>query len=85
MRGKATKPRWKDQSPARRRCTVVAGIVQVVLALAAWSDLARRPAGAVRGRKRVWAAVIAVNFVGPIAYFQFGRIDSTVAGGGITG
>ena len=61
--------------------TVVAGLVQVALSLAAWSDLALRPAAAVRGRKRVWAAVIAVNFVGPIAYFRFGRIDSDVASG----
>jgi hypothetical protein len=36
-------------------------------------DLARRPPASVNGRKDVWAAAIAVNFVGPLAYFAWGR------------
>jgi hypothetical protein len=47
--------------------------VQISLALAAWWDLAHRPADGVRGSKRLWAAAILVNFVGPIAYFRGGR------------
>jgi len=38
-----------------------------------WADLATRPAARVNGRKDVWAAIIGVNFVGPIAYFARGR------------
>jgi hypothetical protein len=49
------------------------GAVQVSLAAAAWTDLARRPARAVNGPKGVWALVIAVNTVGPLAYFRWGR------------
>ncbi len=52
---------------------VVAGCVQVSLAAAAWADLARRPAEEVVGSKGKWAAIIAINFVGPLAYFARGR------------
>ena len=64
---------WRDMPASRRRRIVVAGAVQVSLALAAWRDLARRPAVQVNGSKRLWALAIAVNFVGPIAYFRWGR------------
>lgn len=47
--------------------------VQLSMAVSAWADLAARPAEEVRGRKSVWAAVIAVNVVGPITYFVRGR------------
>jgi hypothetical protein len=47
--------------------------VQIALAAGAWWDLARRPATAVQGSKGAWALVIAVNFVGPVAYLRFGR------------
>lgn len=50
--------------------------VQLSMAVSAWADLAARPAEEVRGRKSVWAAVIAVNFVGPITYFVRGRRTS---------
>lgn len=65
--------RWSDMSPAQRTAVVAAATVQIGLAVTAWVDLARRPAPQVRGPKPVWAAVIAVNFVGPIAYFIAGR------------
>lgn len=51
----------------------VAGVLQVGLLLAAEVDLARRPADQVRGSKMAWRAVCLVNFVGPIAYFVWGR------------
>lgn len=47
--------------------------MQIGLAAAAWTDLARRPQEAVNGRKPLWALGIAVNFVGPIAYLCLGR------------
>ncbi|RIK00885.1 MAG: hypothetical protein DCC47_22275, partial [Acidobacteria bacterium] len=40
----------------------------------AWTDLARRPADRVAGSKAKWAAIIAVNWIGPITYFRRGRI-----------
>ena len=47
--------------------------VQLTLAAVAWTDLAMRPAAEIRGSKRRWALIIAVNFAGPIAYLTWGR------------
>ena len=79
MKSRAMKSRgkqkrgWKDMEPEQRKTASVLGLVQVALAISAWVDLIRRPADHVNGRKGVWAAVIAINFIGPIAYFTKGR------------
>ncbi|MGO4600860.1 PLDc N-terminal domain-containing protein [Terrabacter sp. 2YAF2] len=67
------KKKWSDLTSGQQAAIVVAGCVQVSLAAAAWADLARRPAEEVVGSKAKWAAVIAINFVGPLAYFARGR------------
>lgn len=64
---------WARLSTGQRWAVVVAGVVEVGLAGAAWTDLARRPATEVNGGKKWWALAIAVNFVGPLAYFRWGR------------
>lgn len=65
--------RWNELSEAQKASTVAAAAVQIALAAAAWTDLARRPAERVRGPKAAWAVAIAVNFIGPMSYFAFGR------------
>ena len=65
--------RWSDLTDAQKTAVLVAASVQISLAATAWVDLARRPAELVRGPKAAWAAAIALNFVGPIAYFTVGR------------
>jgi len=52
---------------------VIGAAVQLVLLATALADIYRRPAGEIRGSKRLWAAAAFVNFVGPISYFLFGR------------
>ncbi|RSN24346.1 hypothetical protein DMC63_06700 [Streptomyces sp. WAC 05977] len=47
--------------------------VQLTLATVAWTDLAMRPATEIRGTKKAWALIIAINFIGPIAYLTYGR------------
>jgi hypothetical protein len=64
---------WSDLTPGQQTAILVASSVQISLAATAWVDVARRPAELVRGPKLAWAVVIAVNFVGPISYFAFGR------------
>jgi hypothetical protein len=54
--------------------------VQVSLAVSAWTDLAGRPAEHVNGSKRRWAAIIAINFIGPMLYFTRGRRSPTPGG-----
>ena len=68
-----TKRRLSDLSTAERAAVGVAGVAQIGLAAAALRDLRRRPARKVRGDKRLWAAAAFVNYVGPIAYFTYGR------------
>jgi hypothetical protein len=58
----------------RRRAVLLAlGAVQLSLAATAWIDLAHRGPADGNGRKAVWAAVIAVNWIGPLAYLRWGR------------
>lgn len=67
------KRRWDDLTPMQQTAIVTAACVQISLAATAWWDLAHRPAALVRGPKAAWAAGIAVNTIGPIAYFTLGR------------
>ena len=69
-----THRRWSDLSPGQQTAVLVLGSVQLSLAATAWTDLARRPTSGVRGPKLLWAGVIAVNWVGPFAYFRWGRV-----------
>jgi hypothetical protein len=68
-----TRKKWKDLTPGQQTAVLVLGSIQLSLAATAWTDLARRPASQVNGRKGVWAAVIAVNWIGPFAWFRWGR------------
>jgi hypothetical protein len=68
-----TQRRWSDLSERQQTAILVGASIQLSLAATAWADLATRPAELVNGRKAMWAAVIGVNFVGPIAYFRWGR------------
>ncbi len=65
--------RWQDLTPRQRAGLITLGLAQWCLAAVAWQDLASRPAAEVNGRKARWAAVIAINWVGPLACFRWGR------------
>jgi hypothetical protein len=67
------KKKWAELTGGQRTAVLVLGSLQLSLAATAWTDLARRPARRVNGRKGVWAAVIAINWIGPLAYFRWGR------------
>lgn len=65
--------RWDELSPVTKVTVMLLTSIQVSLAVSAWTDLARRPADQVNGPKGVWAGIIAINWIGPIAYFWRGR------------
>jgi hypothetical protein len=65
--------KWSELSPRQQTAALTMGSIQLSLAATAWTDLARRPAGRVNGRKALWAVVIAVNWIGPLASFRWGR------------
>lgn len=65
--------RWRDLTPSQQAAITVSAALQFGLAATAWIDLARRAPAQVRGPKWRWAALIAVNYAGPLAYFRWGR------------
>ena len=65
--------RWDESSTSSKILMMLLTVVQVSLAVSAWTDLVQRPAEQVNGPKRRWAAIIAINFVGPMLYFARGR------------
>ena len=68
--------RWSELSERNRRLIIGVAVAEGLLKLAALIDIKRRPASQVRGRRWVWATLVAVvNSFGlmPISYFLFGR------------
>jgi hypothetical protein len=71
--GNRERRRWRDLTRRQKTVMSVSAVVQCGLAVVAWTDLARCSPAQVRGPKWRWAALIAVNYAGPIAYFRWGR------------
>ncbi len=69
--------RWAESSTLSKVLMMLLTAVQVSLAVSAWTDLAQRPVEQVSGSKRRWAAIIAINFIGPMLYFTRGRRSPT--------
>ena len=67
------KPRWQDLSTQAKMRIIAMGAIQISLLIAALWDIRRRPIEEIRGNRRMWMAASFINFVGPIAYFVFGR------------
>lgn len=69
----AGKKKWSDLSTRQQTLVVAGAAVQIGLLGAALLDLSKRRPEEVNGPKAAWVAASFVNFVGPIAYFGFGR------------
>jgi hypothetical protein len=72
----AAKQQWSDLSERTRRVLITMAVAEGILKIAALIDIKRRPASQIRGRKWMWASVVAVVSsagVLPISYFIFGR------------
>jgi len=65
--------RWKDLTDTERAAVLVAASVELALTATSIVDLVRRPADQVRGPKGLWAALVFIQPVGPIAYLAWGR------------
>ena len=65
--------RWEDLSPGQRRGILALASLQLSLTATALTDIARRPPGQINGSKWAWALASLVSFVGPLAYFAWGR------------
>jgi hypothetical protein len=60
-------PRWQQIG------ALVLAPIEVVLTVTAAVDLARRPAGQIRGPKALWWLGILVQPAGPIVYLKWAR------------
>jgi hypothetical protein len=67
------KKRWSDLTPVEQRTVIAGGVLELVVTGWALRDLARRPAGSIRGQKALWVASFVVQPFGPLAYAAFGR------------
>ncbi len=65
--------KWSELSQRQRAILGAAAAAELSLKVAALIDIKRRPAERIRGPKRVWRAAMAVNLLGPLSYFVFGR------------
>jgi len=65
--------KWSELSTTQKLGILLLSTLQIGLLVAALIDLRRRPAEQIKGDKRLWTALAFVNFIGPIAYFLFGR------------
>ncbi|MCV2394937.1 hypothetical protein OEB99_11515 [Actinotalea sp. M2MS4P-6] len=64
--------KWQDLTPLTRATLLFVASVELSMAATAWADLAIRPKTHLNGSKPMWAALIGVSFVGPIAYAVLG-------------
>jgi hypothetical protein len=65
--------KWQDLTLVQQISITLAATMQFLLLAAALWDIRHRAADEINGSKQVWTAAAFVNFVGPIAYFVFGR------------
>jgi hypothetical protein len=69
----AQRKRWSELTTGQQIASMVGAAVQTSLLVAALWDIWHRPVEEIKGDRRLWTAVSFVNFVGPLAYFMFGR------------
>jgi hypothetical protein len=65
--------RWEDLSMSQKIIVSASAALQIGLLAAALWDLARRSPEEVRGDRRMWAGLVFINWIGPLAYFSIGR------------
>jgi hypothetical protein len=67
------KKQWHELTESQQVAIVILSVVQFGLLVAALWDIYHRPANKVNGSKLAWTLGSFINYVGPIAYFTFGR------------
>jgi hypothetical protein len=65
--------RWDDLTTRQQTAIQIAAAIQVSLMVAAIWDMWHRPVEEINGDRRFWTLASFVNFIGPLAYFVFGR------------
>lgn len=63
----------RNLTEGQRTALMILGACELALKIAMLIDIKRRPAEQIRGPKRAWRAAAAINGIGPVSYFVFGR------------
>jgi hypothetical protein len=69
--------RFRELSRSRQVVLLAASGIQLALLVTAEVDLQRRAPSEIRGDRSLWRAACLINFIGPLAYFRWGRRKST--------
>ena len=67
------KKQWSDLTPTQKTGTALLVGAQVIMLAAALLNISRQPEEQLTGSRRLWTVLSFVNFIGPIAYFLWGR------------
>ncbi len=67
------KKQWNELTGKEKVGVIGLSAIQLALLGAALWDIRHRSATDINGKKWVWTMVSFLNFVGPLAYFKFGR------------
>jgi hypothetical protein len=65
--------KWSDLSEGQRNAIKILAVSEFALKILMLVDIKRRPANQIRGPKAAWRLAAAVNTIGPVSYFLFGR------------
>jgi len=65
--------KWSELTTGQQTAIEIGAAVQMVLLVAALADMWHRPVEEINGDRRLWTLASFINFVGPLAYFAFGR------------
>jgi hypothetical protein len=68
--------KWSELSDRQRNAIKILAVCEFVLKILMLVDIKRRPASQIRGPKGAWRLAAAVNTIGPVSYFLFGRRKS---------
>ncbi len=65
--------KWSELTTGQQRAIPFVAVLQITLLAAALWDMWHRPTDEINGDRRLWTLASFINFVGPAAYFLFGR------------
>jgi len=63
----------RERKPGTVKVLLLYLPVHILVAALTWRDIGHRPADRVRGSKRLWRLVSALNTLGAVAYWLAGR------------
>ncbi len=63
----------KPLTDSQKKVLVFVLVIHLIMVRLTWLDLRRRPESAVRGPKSLWRLASAMNTMGSLTYWLFGR------------